>query len=257
MKYVLFVQAITFSGYRWDFHIRIDELKGNPKEFKADLSMQDEICASILDVGDVRTFKRLDVMRAELFFKMYPNQMGQALKCPLVDGFVSEWNEKRVTAVASVTAAVTDVSAAVPALDPALIVEEQTTEIQPAVCSKKTDTEVSENTKLLRVIAENTGKTAENTGKTAENTTEIKGSVKGVSRTELERMEAISGKDYRRFWQAKISTRPMTAAEIWEWENPGRSLDGMNSEDRIAELNPIYKSISEAGKKYLRGKPKK
>ena len=65
-----------------------------------------------------------------------------------------------------------------------------------------------------------------------------------ISREIIERIERKWNKGYRRYWQYEILGLGPEA--IWEWENPGMTLKGLDAEEKKQELTPIYTSLNRA-----------
>lgn len=154
--------------------------------------------------------------------------------------------------------------------------------VKPVLAKVSKDSTQEKMLEQLKIIAENTGKTAESVekidasatrnadyvesviAKLDENTAEIR-----ITRIEFQEMdkrrqrelfeqvENLMGIEYRRWLMSELG---MSNGAIWFWENPDYDYTYFNSllpDEKKAELNPIYKSISSGKKKFSKQQSKK
>lgn len=256
----------------------------SPEKFKIELCKNYELVENLksrfgtdleLPKGTVGTLKRIDVERYGTTLNLYgPEIFGKIQQIPELSDFVKEFNARYSQAALADSLLVhTDPTPAAPVVAPAAssdpapaeqvtapagfvpaVIQGEFAEIQGSVRDSKRETTLTVTKKTneilervdekLERLVEVNEQTAQNTAKTARNTGTIAENTKIVSRETVERIEKMNGKDYRRFWQAEIQVPSMSNEEIWEWENPGRTLEGLNAEEKRQELTPIYTSLS-------------
>lgn len=137
------------------------------------------------------------------------------------------------------------------------VIQGEFAEIQGSVRDSKRDSTLNATNRQTGVIKEGFGSVTEtiqdgfgNLGRKFDRLIELTAdNTQKISRETVENIEKKEGKDYRRFWQAEIQTPSMSSEEIWEWENPGRTLKGLNAEEKKQELAPIYTSLSKVRSK--------
>ncbi|MBR0192613.1 MAG: hypothetical protein IJQ31_11185 [Thermoguttaceae bacterium] len=256
VEYVLDFAVQNKSGNVWPGVVILGPLaspSGFMKALETNISLR-EIIKRSLGKNASGGFEHVEIQERGKYFEQHPERRFNSQIIPELADFVKAYNAGgSQAALASGSSLVS--SDPVPAVPADSVLEDVTAFIYDGITKeikapvrdskrKTTLTELEKTNAKLDSIDEKIVRLDEKIERLDEKTEQIHKNAERIPREIIERIEHKWNINVRRFWQYEILG--LGPEEIWEWENPGRTLKGLNAEEKKPELAPIYTSLNRA-----------